>query len=325
MNRGTPFERGAAVISIDTEQIWGYLDLYDEQQFEARYPSAREIHDRLLNLLCREGIPATWTVVGMLAMNGSNGPADDRLAGLPAWWTHVVPAGNENTRPLWYRRSFVERLKHASVPQDIGMHGGIAHLVWGDPRVEAVTAARELRAGMQALESIGIKPTSFVYPRDLDTHHHVLRDAGIRCYRGRAPILSEQFGYSKFGSVVRASEELRKATPPPVWPVEVMPGLWNIPASMSIYCLGAGRSRLIPARLRVDRTRLGLEAASARSGVFHLALHPENLAESDFAFSVFEAMVQEVCRWRDRHGVETLTMSSAVDRVAVNRTERMTA
>ena len=58
--------RGAAVISIDTEQIWGYFDLIGEQQFEARYPDARATHHRLLELLSREGIGATWAVVGAL-------------------------------------------------------------------------------------------------------------------------------------------------------------------------------------------------------------------------------------------------------------------
>jgi len=325
MNRQTPFERGAAVISIDTEQIWGYLDLFDEQQFEARYPNTREIHDRLLTLLTREGIGATWTVVGMFAQAGSKGPADDRLAGVPAWWTHRVPAGSEKTRPLWYARTFVERLKRASVAQEIGMHGGISHLVWGDPRVEAVTAARELRAGMQALAALGLQPSAFVFPRDLEAHHQVLRDGGIRCFRGRAPILSERFGYGKFGALVRTGEEIFKAAPPIVQPVEFLPGLWNLPASMFIYSLGRNRSRFVAPRLRVERTRLGLTAAAAQKGIFHLGLHPENLAESDFAFSVFEAMIHQICRRRDRERLEVLTMTAAVDRVAANRTEYATA
>ena len=40
-----------------------------------------------------------------------------------------------------------------------------------------------------------------------------------------------------------------------------MPGLWNIPASMFIYCMGRARSRWIPLHLRLERVRLGVEAA----------------------------------------------------------------
>jgi hypothetical protein len=310
------FERGVAIISIDTEQIWGHFDLVNERQFRESYPQALEIHDRLLNLLSREGISATWTVVGALSLPGTAGAADSCFSGLPGYWTEAIPCGDEESKPLWYRRSFVRRLRSASTPQDIGMHGGISHLVWGDPRTTAALAAKELAAGMRALRELQIEPDSFVFPRDLEAHYETLREGGIRCYRGRAPILSEQFGYSRTGSVVRAIEELCSLTPPVVWPKEVMPGLWNIPASMFIYNLRAGRSRIVRPSLRVQRTKLGLEAAARQKGVFHLGLHPENLAQSDFAFSVFESMVDEICRFRDRGEIETMSMAGTVNRVA---------
>jgi hypothetical protein len=321
--RSEPFERGAAVISIDTEQIWGHFDRMNETQFEERYPRARALHDSLLELLVRQGIPATWTVVGMLAMQGSKGPADERFEGLPGYWRERIPSGNEHSRPLWYARSFVRRLKRARVGQEIGMHGGISHLVWGDGRTTAAQATRELRSGMAALEELGVHPSAFVFPRDLEAHHAVLRDAGIRSFRGRAPIVSERFGYGKFGSAIRTAEELLKQVPPVVWPEETIPGLWNLRASMFLYCLGAKRSRWVAPRLRVERTILGLEAAAKERGVFHLGLHPENLAESEFAIRVFEDMIAQFARARDR-GMEILTLSEAVDRVAVSK-ERATA
>jgi hypothetical protein len=292
------------------------MDLMNERQFEKRYPCVREIHDRLLELLSAEGIGATWTVVGAMSLAESRGALDERMQGLPEHWTARIPAGDERTHPLWYARSFVRQLQRARTPQEIGMHGGISHLIWGDRGTSSTAAERELRAGMQALLEIGIRPRSFVFPRDLEALLAVLGECGIRCYRGRSPILSERFGYSKIGGIVRAAEELARLTPMVVWPEESKPGLWNLRPSMFIYSLGAERCRIVPARLRVDRTRIGLKAAIRRQGIFHLALHPENLAESLFAFSVFESMIHEICRFRDRHGLETLTMIQGVDRVA---------
>ena len=313
--------RGAAVISIDTEQIWGYFDLIGEQQFEARYPNARATHHRLLELLSREGIGATWAVVGALSLARS----DERMREVPAFWSERIPDGNERTRPLWYARSFVRSIQNARTPQEIGLHGGISHLVWGDARTTASLAARELRAGVETLNEIGVDPISFVFPRDLEAHHAVLAEGGIRCYRGRAPILSERLGFNVAGSLARAAEEVCSATPPVVWPEEVLPGLWNLPASMFLYCLGRNRSRVVRPGLRVARTKLGLQAAAKSRGVFHLGLHPENLAESDFAFSVFEQMIHEMCRWRDNDDIEILTMSEAVNRVAIESKELATA
>ena len=316
--------RGAAVISIDTEQIWGYFDLIGEQQFEARYPNARATHHRLLELLSREGIGATWAVVGALSLSGSDGCSDQRMRGVPAFWSERIPAGDERTRPLWYAGSFIRSIQKARTRQEIGLHGGISHLVWGDARTTAPLAARELRAGIAALKEIGVDPVSFVFPRDLEAHHAVLAEGGIRCYRGRAPILSERLGFNLAGSLARAAEEVSRATPPVVWPEEVLPGLWNLPASMFLYSLSRNRSRVVRPSLRVERTKLGLRAAARQRGVFHLGLHPENLAESDFAFSVFEQMIHEICRWRDQDDIETLTMSEAVNRVAMESKELAT-
>ncbi|MDP8980796.1 MAG: hypothetical protein M3O35_09420 [Acidobacteriota bacterium] len=317
--------RGAAVISIDTEQIWGYFDLIGERQFEARYPNARDTHHRLLELLSREGIGATWAVVGALSLAGSEGGADERMSGTPAYWAERIPAGDETSRPLWYARSFVRCIQSARTPQEIGLHGGISHLVWGDARTSPALAASELRAGIAALNEIGVDPASFVFPRDLEAHHAILADDGIRCYRGRAPILSERLGYNIAGSLARAAEEVSKATPPVVWPEQVLPGLWNLPASMFLYSLGRERSRLVKPGLRVERTQLGLRAAAKDRGVFHLGLHPENLAESDFAFAIFEQMIHEICRWRDQDDIDILTMSEAVNRVAMESKELTTA
>lgn len=325
MNNTSKFQRGVAVISIDTEQIWGHFDLMDEIDFQARYPDTRAVHDRLLALLCDAGVSATWTVVGLLASEGSRGKVDSRVTGLPSFWTQHIPPGTEATRPLWYARSFIRRLQRARIQQDIGIHGGLTHLIWAGTRVTKSMLARELRAGIAVLQEQGIYPESFVFPRDLEAHHAVLRDLGIRCYRGRAPICSERLRFNLAGSMVRAGEELLKLTPPVVFPREFLPGLWNLPASMFLYSLNQTRCRLIPARLRVERTKRGLEAAARCNGVFHLGLHPENLAESRFAFSTFESIIEEICRYRDAGDIEVLTMAGAIDRIASERNERALA
>lgn len=309
------FEHGAVVISIDTEQIWGHFDITSEEGFRSRYSKAVSTHDRLLDCLCAADISATWAVVGGLSLSGSAGAVDSRMAGLPETWTASVPPGDETTTPLWYRRRFVVRLRDASPAQEVGLHGGLTHLVWGVPDTSAEMARRELLAGIRALREIGIEPRSFVFPRDLEAHHEVLAEGGIHCFRGRAPILSERLGYNLAGSIARALEELGRLTPPPIWPEEVLPGLWNIPASLFLYPMGRARGCLVPLRLRLDRVRRGVEAAARSKGIFHLGLHPENLAESSDAFATFQSIVEHLVWSRDEQGVEILTMGQALDRV----------
>ncbi|MFZ0592440.1 MAG: hypothetical protein WAM39_18425 [Bryobacteraceae bacterium] len=310
------FENGAVVISIDTEQIWGHFDIISEEAFSRRYPHAPAVNDRLLERLCAVGISATWDVVGGLSLDGADGPDDHRMTGLPKAWISRVPAGNEITEPLWYRRRFVTAIRDAIPTQEIALHGGLTHMIWRPGEHPPESLLLELMSGVKALKEIGVQPRSFVFPRDLEGHHELLVKAGIQCYRGRAAIASERLGYNLAGSVARALEEVTSLTPPPVWPEEVLPGLWNLPASLSIYCMGRARSRWIPMHLRLDRVRLGVERAIRRKGVFHLAMHPENLAESSEAFDTFESILVYLCRMRGE-GVEILTMMQALERVQV--------
>src|SRR5215471_10520905 len=96
------FPRGAVVISIDTELIWGYLDLFSEDQFRDTYPDAVGAHDKLLTYLRMAGVSATWFVVGAMALRECAGSRDPRLAGLPLYWTHRIPEGRESSGSSWF-------------------------------------------------------------------------------------------------------------------------------------------------------------------------------------------------------------------------------
>jgi hypothetical protein len=317
------FDRGVIVLSIDTEQIWGYLDVKDEAGFLSRFPHSVSVHDRLLNSLCAANISATWTVVGGLSLQGSSGPEDPRFSGSPKSWTARIKAGDEESAPLWYRRSFVARLHQATPAQDVGIHGGMSHLIWGDSRTSSEIARRELSSGIHALQEIGIEPRAFVFPRNKVTHLDVLARHGVRCYRGRAPVWSERVGlrHGTAGRVLRLLEEAGKLAPPTVWPEEVLPGLWNVPASLNLYAMKPAATRVAPLGTRLKRVRLGIEAAARQRRIFHFWFHPENLAEASWSYPTFETILEELVRRRDAGDVEILNMNQVVDRVTEKRIE----
>ncbi|HLH42330.1 MAG TPA: hypothetical protein VKV74_05035 [Bryobacteraceae bacterium] len=319
--RNPRFERGVAMVSLDTEQIWGYrdplFDPLDESQFENRYPGAPEAHDKLLACLQAAGIGATWFVVGGLALPGSAGACDGRLAGLPSRWKMRIPRGDEKSAPLWYRRSFLERLRAAGPLQEIGLHGGLTHFAWTDREENIEDVIRwELSEGLRALAEVELRPRSFSFPRDEEAHHALLTDYGICAYRGPTPGVASRLGRTLAGAVWRALAEIRRAAPTPVWPQETFPGLWNIPSSMFLYPIGPARSRIVGLRTRVERFARGIEAAVRRRGVFHFCLHPENLAESPSGFSMFEELLEKLLRARARGDVEVLTMREVAARMS---------
>jgi hypothetical protein len=309
------FERGVVVLSLDTEQMWGYFDLFSELQFRSRYPDALEAHQRLLACLCAAGLSATWFVVGGMALRESDGARDLRMTGLPADWTAKIPAGQERTTPLWYRRSFVDRLREAQPFQEVGLHAGLTHFIWTDGRATQDVVRRELREGVRALEQASVRPLCFSFGREQEAYHELLRGHGIRAYRGGAPVLACRLGRTLPGALLRALNEMTGATPPTVWPQETLPGLWNIPSSLFLYPIGPSRARFVALRSRVQRFSRGVEAAARHRGIFHFSLHPENLAESRHGFSLFGEILEHLTRSRDRGDVEILTMGQLVARI----------
>jgi hypothetical protein len=200
------------------------------------------------------------------------------------------------TNPLWYRRSFVERLRVACPPQEIGLHGGLTHLIWTDPRATRHAVKWELAEGVKALERASVRPLSFSFGREQEAYHELLPAHGIRSYRGRTATLSHRLGPTLPGALLRVFDELVSATPPVVWPQETLPGLWNIPSSLFLYPIGPSRARLVALRSRVERFRRGLEAAARHRGIFHFCLHPENLAESHYGFSILDDILDRLAR-----------------------------
>jgi hypothetical protein len=241
------------------------------------------------------------------------------MAGLPEEWTAKIPGGVEATTPLWYRRSFVERLRKARPFQEVGLHGGLTHLIWTDAHATRGVVTRELEEGVKALEQALARPLSFSFGREQEAYHELLPLHGIRCYRGRTVTRAFQLGPTLYGKLARLFDERRCATPPPVWPHETLPGLWNIPSSAFLYPISASRTCAVPLRCRVERFSRGLAAAACLRGIFHYCLHPENLTESRQGFSMFEDILERLIRARDRGDVEVLTMSQVADRMETGR------
>ena len=309
------FERGVVILSLDTEQIWGYSDLLSEAQFRRRYPDAVGAHEKLLACFSRADVSATWLVVGGMALRGSEGAQDRRMAGLPLEWTARIARGNEATTPLWYRQSFVEQLRKARPVQEIGLHGGLTHFIWTDALATPAVLRCELAEGVKALEQSLVRPLSFSFGREQEAEYTLLPEHGIRCYRGRSVGRAFQLGPTLHGALARLYDEVRRSTPPLVWPEETLPGLWNIPASLFLYPIGASRTRISGLRSRIERFSRGLAAATRYRGIFHYCLHPENLTESRHGFSMFEEMLELLIRSRHRGDIEILTMSEVAARM----------
>jgi hypothetical protein len=298
-------ERGVFTLSLDFELIWGTLGDYGPEAFRSPVERERsEVFDRLLDLLTEFEIPATWCVLGHLflgscsAVDGVKHPEIVPPGGVSAdrWFAHD-PCTDEERDPLYYGLSLIEKIRACPVPQEVGGHS-FSHALFGDGLTTRQTAASELAESRRLAEELGLELRSFAFPQNNVGHLDVLPEFGYTSYRGREPVWYER---PRAGAVRRIGhlwDVLAARTPPVSRPIEVLPGLWNLPGSMMYFPMH-GRRRNIPLSRRVRRAVKGLDRAAREKRIFHLWFHPTNLADqTDLMFAGLRSIFGHAARLR---------------------------
>jgi peptidoglycan/xylan/chitin deacetylase (PgdA/CDA1 family) len=316
-------DRGAFVLSLDFELIWGTLDKRGPEGFKAACERERfEVFEPFLGLLEEFEIPATWCVLGHLMLD-SCAPVDgvkhpEIVRPTHAWhqddWFVHDPCSDERRAPSFYGRSLVKRLLAAQVPQEIGCHS-FSHVIFGDPGCSRETAVSEIRACLRAAAGLGVTPRSFAFPRNRVGHLDVLREHGFTCFRGPDPIWYA-IGRGKYGRLKRAAHlagVIGARRPPVVLPRRTK-GLIDIPGS-TIYFPANGVRRHVPVSRRVRRVLSGVESAARERRIMHLWFHPTNLAdETQAMLGGLRTVFADVARRRARHELDTLSMGEVAAR-----------
>jgi hypothetical protein len=266
------------VISLDLELSWGSFDLsFDDDLLKM----GRWTHDigvpNLLNHLTRNGIPATWAVVGAMMR-----PSLPDVSGLPEvnyphfpkpWFGHVPKEGDESTHPEWFGASLVKMIRQAEPEQEIGFHS-FSHVPFGWRGMTRERAIAEYRYCAQIAQELGIPTTCFVFPRNSVAYLSDLRDAGFTCFRD-VDELPVRFASTTLKSLWMVLADFVGVSPRAVGP-SFKDGLVSIPGSLMIRC-AAGWRKYIPDTIRLGRLRKGLDRVCRNGGVFHVWFHPENL------------------------------------------------
>ena len=231
--------RPTLVISIDHEFIWGCFDQLGPDAFLKVYPDPRGVVRALVDLFEELQIPTTWAMVGHLFLASCNRGHDGRPHPEIArphhrWysgdWLGADPCTDRTRDPLWYGDDILDLIQSARAGHEIACHS-FSHVVYGDPGCHREAASTDLRACVETAARRGIKLRSFVFPRNSEGHHALLREHGFIAFRGEDPTWWRDLP----GPAKRAGHLLDQAAalPPPVSePTEKLPGLWNLPGSL---------------------------------------------------------------------------------------------
>jgi peptidoglycan/xylan/chitin deacetylase (PgdA/CDA1 family) len=312
--------RPTLVISLDQELIWGSFDETTPGAFLAAHPDPRGTVRALIALFDELDIPVTWAVVGHLFLGScSRGPDGQahpeivrpRYGWYPGDWLGGDPCTDRARDPLWYGDDVLDMIQAARARHEIGCHS-FSHLIYGDPGCSHEAAAADLRACLEVAKRRAITLRSFVFPRNREGHHALLREHGFTSFRGEEPAWWRDLP----GAAKRAGHFFDQAVamPPPVIdPAEKLPGLWNLPGSL-LLLHRHGVRRYIPFAVRRRRISLGLAEAVRRRRVFHLWFHPHNLSfDREGLFAVLRDGLREAARLRDRGLLDVRTMGDVAE------------
>lgn len=308
-------DRGAFILSLDFELIWGTLDLFGPAGFQRACKIERAVVlERLVELLNEYEIPATWCVLGHLFLEGCDGRHPEIVRPSHEWvkgdWFGEDPGGTEETAPAFFGRSLIQMIRACPTPQEIGGHS-FSHVIFGDPGCSAAAAESDVKASVDAARAMGLELRSFAFPRNRVGHLDALRRHGFQVYRGPGPLWYEQEGNPGLrGRCAHLADVFTAAAPPTVLPILDPSGLWNVPGSM-IYFPSHGLRGLVPMWLRVKRAIKGLEAAAREKRIFHLWFHPTNLADhTEAMFAGLRSILAHAAALREKESITIIPMGA---------------
>jgi peptidoglycan/xylan/chitin deacetylase (PgdA/CDA1 family) len=322
-------DRGAFVVSIDTEMAWGLAHVRDGSRGPAAasrrgdFADERRLVAQALDVFGRHGIPGTFAVVGHLFLDRCSREAGGRAhPGLarPAYpwlgdddWYAIDPATTLAEAPSFYGRDLVEQIAACPVRQELACHG-FSHAMIGDEGCPAEVLDSELEASAEAAGGLGVTLRSFVYPRNSIGHLAGLAAHGYVAYRGSrvGPPFRGRPSWQR--SALRAVDRVRPLAGSAVQPARHAAGVWNVPQTY-LFAPATQRSWL-PVGIWVRRPIARLRQAARHRSLFHLWFHPYNLtAAPERAIAALDRICARAARLRDAGRLDVVTMGGLADRL----------
>jgi peptidoglycan/xylan/chitin deacetylase (PgdA/CDA1 family) len=318
-----PLERGALVVSIDTEMAWGEAHRRDGSAGQHDFSAERDVIGRTLDVFGRHGISATWAIVGHLFLDRCSRDADGRVhpeVERPAYgwldggdWFDVDPCSDVEADPFHYGRDILALIEACPTPQEVGSHS-FSHMMMGDEGCGADVFASELAMCRTLASAEGLELSSFVFPRNSVGHLPTLAEAGFTNYRGARPRKPFAGMPSWQRQVAALVDRVRPLAGSAVLPARDASGVWNVPQTY-LFAPATARRRLPPALWA--RRPIGRLAQAARErSLVHLWFHPYNLtAAPDRALATLDIVCRAAARLRDQGRLDILPMGALADRL----------
>lgn len=297
----TAEHRGAVLVSLDCEGLWGMADHLTPATVAAlSRANLRRAYDTLFKLLERHRLPATFATVSTFgegrevleaALPELNESAAHRA------WLHPA-LSNISRSDGWFMPELPERVAASGV-HEWATHG-FCHVPFDHPLLDEPSRAVELAAIAKYRHDSTPAASVMVYPRNRVKQAELLSLHGITAHRVE-PRLG---GAGRIFKAARVAVEFNRFSRS-----EVMPRAterYLIPGGQPLNWRAGIRAR-VPLAVTVARWRSMTNHAVATAGVVHLYLHPHNLITGDHESDLLDAVLAELARGIER-GLVAMTL-----------------
>ncbi len=324
-------KHGALVISLDFELHWGVRDKTPPHgSYRQNLLGEWEAVPRMLALFEEFDIAATWATVGFLFAKSRQeleefSPPIKPLYTNPVLSPYHEPIGEgEIDDPLHFAPSLIEVIRKTP-RQELATHT-FSHYYCLESGQNRETFEADLKSALSIAHKNGVRLRSIVFPKNQHNpdYEDLLVDAGIVCYRGnpcawmyRASTAAAQTKPKRAARLLDAYTNL--AGPHTVsWnAMQQGGGLCNVPASFFVRPYSPRYERFEPLRLR--RIIGSIKRAAVAKEVVHIWWHPHNFGTHiDQNLGFLREILKAFCRYRDSHGMRSMSMADAAAVVREN-------
>lgn len=320
--------RGALVISLDFELMWGIRDtLAAGGGYRPNLFGARAAVPRILDLLTEYGVAATWATVGFLFAESRDELEHFSPNLKPTYLSHALDpyldslGNDERDDPLHFAPSLVKEIA-ARPRQEVGSHS-FSHYYCLEPGQDLTQFEADVASAVRMATARGVRLKSFVFPRNQvrQDYLRVLAAHGFTSYRGAEANLLNRPRPGASGSMplraIRLADAYLNLTGSGAFPwIDLATGgsLVNLRGSRFLRPWSSNRSA---ESLRWNRVANAMAAAARQGAVFHLWWHPHNFGVNiDENLAALRRHLELFKRLSGDHGFRSLNMSEAAEVVS---------
>jgi hypothetical protein len=311
--------KGAFIISLDTEFAWGKISLTHKREYYHLFASTERVIVRLLNLFKKYDIPVTWAIVGRL-LEDIEQPTEHFNNKLSNYFEGKLDNSiyedldlNRKDNSFIVRTNLADTILSYNSNHEIATHT-YSHIYLSES-LDPKYVEEDFKATIDIGKRKGIVYSSIVFPKNIINHLDIIHKYGINCYRG-----ADENWYSDLPSIIKKIARQLDCLLPIAGDViearEAIPGLINIPGSVLFRVYHRGFKRFYSANILANKTKQALSKASKQKKIVHLRFHPFNFAyKEDRHFAALESVLKKADQMRSRDILDIHTMQTMNEKI----------